>query len=369
MSKKLNKILGESIGLSEEVREQIQEAWEDKLTEARDEITAELREEFARKFEHDKGVLAESIDKFLTDKISLELNEFAEDKKKVVQERKENKKRTVENINLLNKFVTQQVVKEVKELHSDKTKMKENFVKLENFLLKQLSEEIHEFRKDKNALVEQRVKMVTEGKEHLSKTKNEFIRRAAKVVETKINEALRNELSQFKEDIKEARQNDFGRKIFEAFVGEYMVSYLNENTEVSRLQSIISEKDKSINELTESVKQRERIAEGLEHKLTASKDQLQRNKVLNEMLAPLAKEKRGVMKELLETVQTKDLEKAYNKYLPAVLNESVPAKSKSSKETLTESAKLSEKTGNRAPQAQAENDNDLSRLKILAGLK
>jgi len=43
----------ESGALSEEAGAQIKEALETKLNEAREEITAELREEFAQKFEHD----------------------------------------------------------------------------------------------------------------------------------------------------------------------------------------------------------------------------------------------------------------------------------------------------------------------------
>ena len=37
--------------LSEEVRNTLTEAWEAKLSEAREEITAELREEFANRYE------------------------------------------------------------------------------------------------------------------------------------------------------------------------------------------------------------------------------------------------------------------------------------------------------------------------------
>lgn len=44
-------ILAEGSNLSEEARGQIQEAWDSKLLEAREELTAELREEFAQKFE------------------------------------------------------------------------------------------------------------------------------------------------------------------------------------------------------------------------------------------------------------------------------------------------------------------------------
>lgn len=373
MSKTLNKILSESAGMSEDTQEQINEAWESKLAEAKEVLSSELREEFARKYEHDKGVLAEAMDQFLSDKIRVELEEFAEDKRQLVAERIAYKSKITEHTSVLNKFITEQVAKEVKELHGDKAKLNENFKKLENFLLKQLAEEIGEFRKDKRDLVEQKVKMVSEGKQHLAETKKEFISRAAKIVEENINTVLRTEIGQFKDDIKLARENEFGRRIYEAFVGEYLTSYLNEGTEVSKLQSTLAEKDAEIEAIKESAEQKSVIAEGLQSKLTAANDRIGRAKVMTGLMAPLAKANRAVMKDLLESVQTADLEKQFNKYLPAVLNET--AVPKRANRPLNEGKKLSERTGNRAPNkalhesTSDEFNSELDSLKALAGLK
>jgi hypothetical protein len=40
--------------VNEETRAEISEAWDAKLNEARESVRAELREEFAQKYEHDK---------------------------------------------------------------------------------------------------------------------------------------------------------------------------------------------------------------------------------------------------------------------------------------------------------------------------
>ena len=87
MTKKIDDILSESVGLSEDLRSQLTGLWEFKITEAREEISATLREEFARKFQHDKGVLVESMDRFLTDKVRAELEEFAIDRQQLIAER------------------------------------------------------------------------------------------------------------------------------------------------------------------------------------------------------------------------------------------------------------------------------------------
>ena len=74
------------------------------------------------------------------------------------------------------------------------------------------------------------------------------------------------------------------------------------------------------------------------------------------------------MAELLESVQTEKLQNAYEKYLPAVLNNSTLA----AKPVLTESRV--ELTGNRTVKAGAETDNtdmhnNVVELKRLAGLR
>jgi hypothetical protein len=73
------------------------------------------------------------------------------------------------------------------------------------------------------------------------------------------------------------------------------------------------------------------------------------------------------MTNLLEGVATKKLEAAFNKYLPAVLNENVV---KSKKTTLTESVK--EVTGDKDKQVkevnEEEDDGNIINLRKLAGI-
>jgi hypothetical protein len=372
MAKKLDEILSESVGLSAETKSQIVGLWESKISEAREEVAATLREEFARKFQHDKGVLVESMDRFLTDKVRVELEEFAEDKRQLVAERIAYKGKISEHTVMLNKFITEAVVKEVKELHSEKSAMKENFKKLENFLLKQLAEEIREFRTDKKSLVEQKVRMVTEGKQQLTNTRTLFIKRSAKMFESSIEKTLRTEISQFKEDIRVARENDFGRKIFESVAAEFMTSYLNEGTELKKLQKVLESKEVYLATLNASVRKSRSIIEGLDTKLKATQDLVERQKVMGELLAPLSKDKKAVMKELLESVQTQNLQGQYNKYLPSVLNEAIERKPAVARPQLNE-ATLSAKTGNRADVARNvvsdEDTLDLQRILALAGRK
>ena len=66
----------ESDAISEDLKAQIQETWKSKLDEAREEITAELRDEFAQRYENDKGQIVEAMDTMLTDRITSEIEEL-----------------------------------------------------------------------------------------------------------------------------------------------------------------------------------------------------------------------------------------------------------------------------------------------------
>lgn len=378
--KKFEDILAEKLNLSEEAKLSIQEAWESRLNEAREELTAELREEFAQKFEHDKAVMIESMDKFLNDKVRGEMQEFAADKKALVEERVKYKARVAEHIKAYEKFISETLAKEVRELRQDRVKMSGNVHKLEDFVLKQLAEEVKEFHADKKALAEQRVKLVKEGKRELVETKQKFVKKAAAVIEENINSALKKEIKAFRKDIMEARENDFGRRIFEAFVGEYMTSHLNEGGEVSKLSKQMKAMVAKLDEAKVELAKQKQLNEQAELKLRATKDRLVRQQKLNEMLGPLGKKQRAVMEELLETVKTEKLEESFKKYLPAVLNENTQKLTRGpSRKPLVESEArsrevITERTGNkRANAAQQQEDDEalaeIEQLRKMAGIK
>ena len=369
MTAKFDKLLGEDLNLPEATRVQIKEAWDSQINEAKEELTSTLREEFAQKFEHDKVALVESMDKFLNEQVRTEIAEFAQDKKDLAVDRVKYKTGIKEHAKLLDGFITEQLSTEVKELRAEKQTMRENVRKLEGFLLEQLSKEIREFKDDKEALVQQRVKIVKEGKNALVQTKRKFISKAAKVIEENINNILRKEISQYRNDIVAARENDFGRRIYESFVAEYMTSYLNEGSEVAKLQRVITQKENELTEAKAKVGSQKAITESTQSKLNAAKDRIDRQQTMHELLAPLSTEKRTVMKELLESVKTDKLRAAYNKYLPAVINESVQTRAKG-KASLNESMRVA-KTGDRAQASldKTASFDDLEKIKILAGIK
>jgi len=371
MAVTFNELL-EGTNLSEEARESIQEAWESRLSEAREELTAELREEFAQRYEHDKGLIVEAVDNFISTRVEAEVSELAEDKKTLAEERVKYRKAISEHAKILDKFVTEMVAKEVKELHADRNRVSEHLNKLDGFVADQLAEELIEFHEDKKALVEQKVKMVREGKRQLAETKKDFISRAAEKVEKVINSTMTKEIETFKNDITTARENDFGRSIFEAFASEYNSLYLNETKEIRKFQKSLVEMQKKLEEATVQIKQREETVQLTESRLRVAEDKYARKEKLDELMKPLNREKKEIMSDLLESVKTEKLESAFNKYLPSVISEDAPRAKKTLQESVTSSREV---TGNKEETVLTESQNneaetsaEIIEIRKLAGL-
>jgi hypothetical protein len=97
---------------------------------------------------------------------------------------------------------------------------------------------------------------------------------------------------------------------------------------------------------------------------------------MSELLAPLGRENRAVMEEILTNIKTDRLREAFQKHLPAVLNES---RRDFPKKTLVESTTTNKKTvitGNRevsktnTDEGTSEAGNaEVFRLRALAGIK
>ena len=348
--------LVESGVIGEETQKSISEAWESQVKENRDQVTSELREEFAKRYEHDKGNMVEAIDKMMTEKLSEEINKFIEDRKALAQEKITYKESVGAHSAKLEEFVLSKLTNEMKELHSDRQSVGENFAKLEEFVVNALANEIKEFAEDKKSVVETKVKLVKEAKAQLKKLKEAFVAKSAKIVEEAVSKKLGEEIAQLKEDITSARKINFGKTIFEAFASEYQTSYLNEKSESSKLLKIVDEATLKLKDAEKSIEEKQAVIESKEQEIAKTKDLMERKETMVELLKPLSKDKAEVMNQLLESVQTKDLKTAYNKYLTPVMEE---------KATVNHAKKIiSETKGDRA----VREDADLTDIRKLAGI-
>lgn len=411
MDEALKKLLENEL-FDENTRTALQEAFQAKILEAEKKIESKLREEFAQRFEHDKTELVEAMDKFLSSHVRKEIEEFVEDKKglyaeraklseEIVSLRKEYKAKIEEHTQKLTRFVFEQLKKELVEFNGERKALAEEKVKvakqlretrqayaqqaaeriakLEKFIIRKLTEEITEFEEDKKLLAEQRTKFALESKKTLEEARKAFIARAATLTESTIKKTLQRELTQLKDDIKVARENNFGRKIFEAFGAEFMSSYLAEGTKVKALEVTMSEIKSKLAEAEKKLLEKDQLLESVLRKVKLAESNAERTKIVNELLAPLPKDKRAVMNELLSNVKTEKLKEQFNRYLPVVLkSDSKVGERKTLSEGTETRAQSKVITGDRnnvlAESVKTEDNGDVSsaqiiELKKLAGIK
>ena len=347
--------------VNEDTRQAIAEQWEAKLVEAKETVRSELREEFAQRYEHDKTVMVEALDKMVTDGLATEISQISEEKKALANDRVKFNKSMTENANKFNGFLVQKLSEELRELRKDRISSKTGFEKLESFVVGALAEEIKEFASDKKDLVETKVRLVRNARGQLDNLKSKFIKESAKKMSSTVSTHLKAEMGQLKEDIKSARENNFGRRIFEAYATEFGATHLNENAEVRKLNAAVVRKDKQLAEAIKIQHQAKKLIENKNHQIKVIKEANERDATLDELLSPLNDEKRSVMTSLLENVQTSRLKNAFEKYLPAVLSEAKAVK---------KATALTEQTGNKTAKVVKNNDNanNVIELKRLAGL-
>jgi hypothetical protein len=359
------KQLFENNVISEEIKSEIETAWNGRIQENRDQVTAELREEFAQKYEHDKSAMVEAVEAMLVDRLQAEISELAEDRQGLIEAKTRYAKKMKDDAKAMESFILNNLRKEIAELHEDRHAVANNVSKLESFIVDALAKEIAEFHSDKKDLAETKVRLVRESKAKFESVKKDFIARSSRIIEETVSKGLVSEMTQLREDIDAARRNDFGRRIFESFASEYAASHLNEKSETAKLLKTVRQKEFELNEAAKVVAETQKLLENRDRELRIAKEMSQRKEVMSELLGPLASDRRSVMGELLESVQTDKLRSAYDKYLPAVMNGgTVPVK-----KVLSEGKEI---TGNKQ-QAQTisseEKTAEIIDIRRLAGLK
>lgn len=352
--------------INEETRTEITEAWEAKLTEAREQARAELREEFAQRYEHDKTVMVEALDRMVTEGLQAELVQVRAEKQQLAEDRVRFQGKMKESATKFNNFMVTKLAEEIGELRRDRKVHAEGLEKLENFMVHALAREIQEFAQDKRDVVETKVRLVREARNKLETLKARFVKESAEKMSHAVSRHLRTELTQLQEDIQAARENNFGRRIFEAYAAEFGATHLNENAEVRKLSSLLTHKDRQLSEAIRLTERAKVVVESKEREIRMIRESNERESTLEMLLTPLNRDKAEVMRNLLESVQTSRLKNAFEKYLPAVLED----RSVRTAKVITES--VTEVTGDKSVpsghQDEREAKSNVIDLKRLAGL-
>jgi hypothetical protein len=340
--------------LPPEIVGSLQEAFDKKVEEVREQAEMAVREEFSRRYETDKENLVEAIDRMLTDTIKQQetekttavtkFNEARTAFRKAIKESRQTfRTKLVEQNDASRAVVTTKLKEEILKLREQKKALAETRLayadkliavkeslgaqqatrlkKIDEFVVRQVGKELKEFMGDHKALVRTRLKLVSEGKQRLRATQSRFVKEAAGKVEKAINLTLKSEMSQLHEDLERNRQNMFGRRIFESVAAEFMTSYLAEGTEIRKLQNVLETRTGALADATTKLNEAVKENQAVSRKVRLAEDRAVRTKVMSELLTNLRGEKRTVMEGMLETVRTDALRGTFNKLLPVVLDE------------------------------------------------
>lgn len=168
--------------------------------------------------------------------------------------------------------------------------------------LGELKEDISSFR-DLEAEMAQRL---VEEKKQLAANLGSDLDNLSVKLDAFVERKLQEELDELKESIKDARENEFGRKVFEAFKKEFGSAFNDEDTLLKQLS------------ITED---RLRDAEARLMEVEQEKSKARREHTMEAVLAPLSGTKREQMRIILSNVETDRLQECYNLFIGRVLKE------------------------------------------------
>lgn len=228
-----------------------------------EETKAEISEQWTASVEHFKQVVREEE----AGKVRLELAEqWASERDELIEK--------------VDQFVAEALTREMAEFHGDV----ERFRDLEAESAAKLVEAKHELA------------------EQVAQELDELVDKIDQFLEMRIS----SEMEEFNEDLQIVKQNEFGRKIFEAFAQTFGESYVDEDAIQSRLNITESKLADAETRLAES-----------EAKIA----KMVREAKMEQVLAPLTGKKREQMAMVLKGVDTERLEESYKFFIGRILKE------------------------------------------------
>lgn len=226
--------------------------------------------------------------------------------------------------------------------------------------LKEFNEDVERFQH----LEAEYAQKLVESREQLNETYKNDVAELVGQIEQFLEQRIASELQEFKDDLEQVKKNEFGMKVFETFAGLFQEKFVNEDEVHNRL----AEAEEKLRVVNVELQRATVLAEGA-----------QRAQKIDQLLGTIAHaEKREVMATLLESIKTPELDSAFKKYLPAVMDvksnkESVISEGKSEKTTKQkETQQLSEgvlKTGDAVVESVQKDNTDSLNLAVKAQLK
>lgn len=313
MSKTIEDIL-KDLPLDEAVKKKLTASWDLALNEAKVAQESEVRGEYEARYETDLSKIHEAFKIYLEQRLQPHVKELQEG---------------VEAVDGL-KTKYAQKMSQVKE--AARAYVTKRLGAIEAVVEARIRSELSELHEDVVANRRAVLQTITEKKNELEAEKIKFRAKAAAVLENIINVKVPKQLEPLREDIMAARQDNFGREIFEAFQTLFRRQFFNTSSEFSKL----SASNKSLKEEAARIKQKAALsikesndkAAAANTAYTKLKEAITRRETMTRLLSPLKGAAREQMKTLLEATKTDKLDATFRKALPQLVRESstrVPA--------------------------------------------
>jgi len=239
------------------------------------------------------------------------------------------------------------------------TERDELITKVDGFVAEALTKEIEELKGD----IERFRDLEAEYAEKLVEEKHKLAGEVAAELDSLVDKIdaffemrLSAEMEELKEDLEIVKQNDFGRKMFEAFASTYAKHYVDEDAIQSKL--VVAE-----NKLADAEAELARLEEERNNMIREAK--------MEQILSPLTGKKREQMAMVLKNVDTSRLEESYKFFIGRILKEDEQPATPAAK-PLNENNQAP--TPNKVvtgepPAAPSKQVDQLAEMKRLAGLK
>lgn len=303
MEKFLDQLLNSDL-LTEDSKEELRESFKTVLSEAQEQARNEAREELAEQYKEDRSRLLEALDKMARESITSHLTEFKEDVDRLHAAKAK-----------AAKAIAEADTRAVKKVKATIAVLEENNREV---IKREISELVEDFKLQRA----QHVKLMKEGRAQLAAEKTTLVKKMAKVLEHLTRKQLKTVMEAYKDDIVRARQNNLGRKIFEAFASEFEASHFSRDSVLDSLKTKLKESEETRKKVEANSAKRiaalKESKEAISTKLETLTESTKRARKMSNLLRPLTGTARTQMKELLEGVSAEKLDGTFKKYLPHV---------------------------------------------------
>jgi hypothetical protein len=344
--------------LNEETREKLTTTFQKVLDEAKVEQEKSIRAEMSERYSKDKKAIHSALEQFLEQELSGAVADF---------------KSGIDEVDSLKKQYTDKTVAVTAEAKKYVAARLGAIEKVIEGILRRELTELHDSEKTNRRAY---LNAITETKAKGEHNYERFRAKGAAVLEHIVNTLVQGTLDELREDIKAAREADFGREMYETMYTTFRRQFFDSNKEFRALVQKTNEAQAQAKAIKSkaraAVKEARERAQAAEGKAKRIQESVVRTRTINKMLSGLQGLTREKMKHLLEAAQTQNLPRTYRKFLPELLNEAKKGK-KQTRRTKIEERVLELRTGGAKPLTETSNtpeiDDEIVEIQRLAGMK